>query len=367
MNVNLAKSVAALVLLLACSLPATAAEAELICFGNEPSWSLSFMAGGPTRLELADRGAVEYRGRETRLEAQKEHAWRGRPTSGRGGELVAFLSDSSCSDGMSEVQHPVSARVSLPDGRLFVGCCRVPAASGETPLPSKTLEGPAWRLTAIGTRKLDTAGRTVRPVTVRFEAGRVDGFSGCNQFLGGYTMDGDRISFAPLAGSMMACPLPAMALEKAVQGALVGTVRYAIDGDRLTLIPGEGAALAFQAEPAPALAGVVWHVTGFNNGRDAVVGPLPGTDLTLSFYDGMARGHAGCNGFRAPYTSDGERITVGPPTTTRKVCAGQGVMQQEREFLDALATATRWSVRGGMLDVHRADGQRVLSANAKAR
>lgn len=97
------------------------------------------------------------------------------------------------------------------------------------------------------------------------------------------------------------------------------------------------------------------------------MGPLPGTDLTLSFEDGMARGHAGCNSFRAPYTSDGERVTVGPAATTRKVCAGQGVMQQEREFLAALTTATKWSVRGGVLDVHRADGQRVLSANAKAR
>ena len=362
------KSAALLVLSLACSLPAAAAEASsLICFGNEPSWSLSFTAHGAARLELPDQGAVDYRGRETRLEAPKERAWRGRPTSGRAGELVAFLTDATCSDGMSEVQHPVTARVSLPNGRLLVGCCRVPAATRTPPPPAMTIEGPTWRLSTIGSSEPDTAGQTGRPVTARFAAGRVDGFSGCNQFFGGYTIDGERIRFAPLAGTMMACSPPAMALEKAVQGALAGTVRYAIDGDRLTLTPAAGAALAFQAEPAPTLAGVVWHVTGFNNGRDAVVGPLTGTDLTLSFGDGMVRGHAGCNSFRAPYTSDGERMTVGPANTTRKACAGEGVMQQEREFLAALATATKWSVRGGMLDVHRADGQRVLNANAEAR
>ncbi len=351
MNVNILKSVATLVLSLACSLPATAAEASLICFGNEPSWDLSFTAHGPARQELADPGAVEYRGRETRLEAQKERAWRGRPTSSRAGELVTFLTDATCSDGMSEVQHPVTARVSLPNGRLLVGCCRVPAAT-RTPQPAMTIEGPTWRLTAIGSWKPDTAGRTGR---------------GCNQFFGGYTIDGDRISFAPLAGTMMDCPPPAMALEKTVQGTLAGTVRYAIDGDRLTLTPAAGATLAFQAEPAPTLAGVVWHVSVFNNGRDAVVGLLAGTALTLSFGDGMVQGHAGCNSFRAPYTTDGERMTVGPASTTRKACAGDGVMQQEREFLAALATATKWSVRGGMLEVHRADGQRVLNANAEAR
>ena len=365
MNVSMLQPVSALLLLLACSLPVRAAEAALICFGNEPSWGLSFSANGEARLEMADQRAVEFRGRETRLPAPGERAWRGRPTSGRSGELVAFLTDATCSDNMSEVQHPLTARVSLPDGRLLVGCCRVPAAA-RTP-PAMTIEGPTWRLTVIGGETPGTAGQTGRPVTARFEAGRVDGFSGCNQFLGGYTIDGDRIRFAPLAGTMMACAPPATALEKSVREALAGTVRYAIDGDRLTLTPTTGAALAFQAEPPPTVAGVVWHVTGFNNGRDAVVGPLAGTDPTLSFADGMVTGNAGCNSFRAPYTIDRERITVGPAVTTRKACAGEGVMQQEREFLAALATATKWSVRGGMLDVHRADGQRVLNAKAEAR
>ncbi|QKS27878.1 MAG: META domain-containing protein [Candidatus Accumulibacter similis] len=360
------KFAAALGVSLACSLPATAAEASLICFGNEPSWSLSFAPHGTARLEFADQGPIEYRGSETRPEIPTERAWRGRPTSGRTGELVAFLTGATCSDGMSEVQHPITGRVSLPDGRLLVGCCRVPAATG-TPPPAMTIEGPTWRLSAIASREPGTTGQTGQPVTARFEAGRVVGFSGCNQFFGGYTIAGDRITFAPLAGTMMACPPSAMALEKAVLAALAGTVRYAVDGDRLTLTPAASAALAFQAEPPPTLTGVVWHVTGFNNGRDAVVGPLAGTDLTLSFDAGMIQGHAGCNSFRAPYSSDGARMTVGPAMTTSKACAGEGVMQQEREFLAALATATVWSVRGGMLDVHRADGQRVLNANAEAR
>jgi len=366
MNVSGLQPVAALALFLACPLPIRAAEPSLICFGNEPSWGLSFTARGVARLELADQRAVEYRGSKTRGTATKERAWRGWPTSGRGGELVAFLTDATCSDNMSDVQHLVAARVSLPDGRLLVGCCRVPATT-RTPPPTMSIEGPTWRLTAIDGRKPEPTAQTGRPVTARFESGRVDGFSGCNQFFGGYTIDGDRIGFAPLAGTMMACAPPAMVLEKSVHGVLAGTVRYAIDGDRLTLTPTTGSALAFQAEPSPTLAGVVWHVAGFNNGRDAVVGPLTGTDLTLSFADGMVLGHAGCNSFRAPYTSDGERMTVGAAMTTRKVCTGDGVMQQEREFLAALATATKWSVRGGMLDVHRADGQRVLNANAETR
>ena len=47
-------------------------------------------------------------------------------------------------------------------------------------------------------------------------------------------------------------------------------------------------------------------------------------------------------------------------------CSGEGVMQQEQEFLAALESATVWTVTGGMLDVHRADGERVLNAIAAA-
>ena len=37
-------------------------------------------------------------------------------------------------------------------------------------------------------------------------------------------------------------------------------------------------------------------------------------------------------------------------------------MEQEREFLAALESATTWTIDRGMLDVHRADGERVLHA-----
>jgi uncharacterized membrane protein len=107
---------------------AIAGGPQLICFGNEPSWSLQFSERGRAQLMLPERKPLDYRGRETRLDALKERAWRGQPASGKGGELVAFLRESACSDGMSDTQHPVMVRVSLPDARLLAGCCRIPAS-----------------------------------------------------------------------------------------------------------------------------------------------------------------------------------------------------------------------------------------------
>jgi heat shock protein HslJ len=39
-------------------------------------------------------------------------------------------------------------------------------------------------------------------------------------------------------------------------------------------------------------------------------------------------------------------------------------MAQEQEFLRALQSAATWAIVRGMLDVHGAGGERVLTANA---
>jgi heat shock protein HslJ len=343
------------------SLHAAAAEPRTMCFGNEPSWGLEFTDPGRARLLLPDSSSVEFRGSETRLDVLHERVWRGRPATGGGGELVAFLSDSACSDGMSDRKHPMTARVSLADGRFLAGCCRiVPAAAA--PESAAPIEGPTWRLADL--RGLDPGvfrGAT-RPVTADFKSGRVSGFSGCNQFFGSYTLEGDRISIGPLAGSMMACDESAMAIENAVHAALAGTFRYVVTDDLLRLFSGADLALQFQAERSPALEGTEWNVTGFNNGRHAVVSPLSGTTLSVSFKDGVVAGFAGCNRFRATYTAEADRIAIAPPAVTRMACSGDGVMQQEQAFLSALASATSWGFMGNALDMHRADGERVLTA-----
>ena len=346
---------------------AFAAEPQLICFGNEPSWSLQFNEEGRARLMLPDQKPAEYRGRETRLEPLKEQAWRGKPASGKGGVAVAFFRESACSDGMSDTYHPVTARVSLPDGRLLAGCCRVPVASNATAPASVGIEGPTWRLTALGDHSPGVDETQMRPVTAHFEGGRISGFSGCNQYIGGYTLNRDNVVIGSLAGTLMACSEPQMALEKAVMGALTGTLGYAITGDRLTLTPVSGVPLVFQTEPAPTLQGVNWNVTAFNNGRHAVVSAVLGTILSMTFDNGMVQGSSGCNTYRAAYTSEENRLSIKPAVTTRKTCPAEGVMQQEREFLAALESAKLWAISDGMLDVHRADGERVLNAIEAAR
>jgi heat shock protein HslJ len=342
--------------------PAQAAPSEpVICFGNEPSWSLAIAVPDKAKLTAPDAAPTDYTGATTEIAALHERIWRGEPAGG-GGTLVAFIRQAKCSDGMSDVIHPYSARVSLPSGKALVGCCRVLVATNAA---AAAIEGRAWQLAQLRGQPDRALAALKSPVTARFVAGRLQGFGGCNRLSGAYELQGDQVKLEAIASTMVMCEPAVMTVENAFRKTLTGTLRVAIDGDRLTLTPLESdqPALVFTAAPLPRLDGIAWKVTGYNNGRQAVVSPLKDTTLTLTFKDGTVSGNAGCNTFRASYTRDGDKLTIGPAVATRKACSGKGVMQQEQEFLAALATTTRWAIDRGMLDLHRADGERVLTAN----
>lgn len=333
-----------------------------MCFGNEPSWKVDLTTPGVARAEVLGEETTTYHGGPTRNEVLKETLWRGSPDAGR--DLVVFLSDKPCSDGMSDVVHPVTARASFPDGRFFAGCCRTVLGGGDgggtTATPA--FDGRSWRLVSLPGKNGESLGTARQPVTMRFEEGRVSGFSGCNRLVGSYSVQGDVVTFSGLAGTMMACPEPAMSLDAAVRAALGSALRYSVAGDRLSLRPADGAPLVFVAE-VQKLDGH-WHVNGFNNGRQAVVGLLEEKSITLSFEAGAVSGNAGCNTFRGAYVVDGRSVKIGPLATTRKACP-EPLMKQEREFLAALESAVEWAVEGEALDMHRADGERALMAIRK--
>jgi heat shock protein HslJ len=245
----------------------------------------------------------------------------------------------------------------------LAGCCRLAAAAATTG-DAGDLGGSAWQLVDLPGSTPAALAALSRPVAVRFAEGRVSGFSGCNQFTGSYQREGDRLTLAEGASTMMACPEPVASIENAFQAAFAGALRYALEGDRLTLTSNSGAALRFERQPPPKLAGVEWKVTGYNNNRQAVVGVIGDPPITLSFKGGEVAGSAGCNTFRASYSVEGNGIRIGPAMTTRRACE-EPLMVQEREFLAALVSAVTWSIDGNVLDMHRADGERAIWAVAQ--
>jgi heat shock protein HslJ len=252
------------------------------------------------------------------------------------------------------------ASASPAPGRTASGsspaCCRTPRAQAE----GAALEGLSWRLVSLSGQSAADLAALERGVSLRLDQGRVTGFTGCNVMIGTYSTQGLAVTFK-LAGTLKACIEPAATIERAFLEALHGRLSHAVTADRLTLTGASGTVLEFERELPGTLGGRTWTVTGYNNGRQAVVTPIADTHLTLSFENGTLSGMAGCNTFHGTFKAQDDHITIDPVAATRKMCAA-AVMAQEREFLKALESATRWAVEGGVLEMHRSDGERVLMA-----
>jgi heat shock protein HslJ len=228
-----------------------------------------------------------------------------------------------------------------------------PAQPKEQPVSGKdTLAGTSWMLATLNGQP----ALTDTTVTLNFVAGRVAGTDGCNNYSGAYTADGTNIKFSqPMAATMMACPDPIMKQATAYMLALSQAATYKADARQLSLSDASGKELATFAAQSTSLPGTSWIVTGYNNGKQAVVSVMTGTELTANFgADGQLTGSAGCNNYTAGYQTDGNKISIGPAATTRKACE-QAVMDQETQYLAALATAATYRIDGNKLELRTAD------------
>jgi len=67
---------------------------------------------------------------------------------------------------------------------------------------------------------------------------------GCNQLIGRYERDGDALTFAAVASTMMACPPPLDAQEQRLSDVLRRTAMVRLEGQGLSLLDSDGAMIA---------------------------------------------------------------------------------------------------------------------------
>ena len=157
-----------------------------------------------------------------------------------------------------------------------------------------------------------------------------------------------------------------MQQAEAFRRALKSASALLLGSERLVLLDSDGNALATFTALPKALADTAWVVTGYNNGKQAVVSVATGTKLTATFKaDGKLGGSAGCNRYSALYTIDGKAVSIGPLATTRKSCGSPaGVMTQEARFLKALSTAATWRMDGERLELRTSKGALAATLSA---
>ncbi|GFH38796.1 META domain-containing protein [Streptomyces pacificus] len=195
--------------------------------------------------------------------------------------------------------------------------------------------------------------------------GRAKGNYGCNHFGADVTIKGDTITVGPAETTEMGCPPAVAGFEEALHAALSGELKAKASEKSLTLVAAGGDRIALTAQPTAPLAGTEWTVTSLLQGDTAASLP-PGAEGRAYFAigeDGTLRGNLGCNGFRAEVKIAASTLTVGPLSSTRKVCAGPaGAL--EKAVTDALTGRVSYALKHRGLTLTSADGGKGLVAVA---
>jgi heat shock protein HslJ len=227
------------------------------------------------------------------------------------------------------------------------------AAAALVAAPPSPLEGTAWVLAELPHHTLLEG----RAATLRFAAGRVLGFDGCNSFRGSYQALGASLQIDAPVSTLMACPAERLQQVEGFRAALARAAGYRSDGAGLLLLDSDGNLLARLSAQPEALAGSSWQATAINNGRQAVASVVAGSSVTLEFADdGKASGSAGCNRYTAAYRHEGAALRFETPAATQKACKRPDLMAQEESFLKALQTVAAARFDDDRLELRTADG-----------
>ena len=233
-----------------------------------------------------------------------------------------------------------------------------------------SLEGNLWGLKSVAGS--DGQMADVIPdseVTAEFVAGQVSGSAGCNRYFGSYELSGNSLTMAgPFGITEMFCASPSGVMEQESQyiTTLQEAASYEIDGDQLQITNADGQTILVYTLVQPtSLEGTLWLMLSYNNGKDALVSALLGTEITAEFMDGTVSGSAGCNNYSAAYELDGDRISVGPAATTRMFCGEpEGIMEQENQYLEALQSTATYEINADVLEMFDGDGTRMVTYQA---
>lgn len=221
------------------------------------------------------------------------------------------------------------------------------------PVKGESIENVKWVLSTLGGQDWSAtpnSGRTIH-FTLDSENQRINGYSGCNSFMGTYTIDAhNRISFSKLASTRMACPDPEIN-EAEILRFFETADNFTIADGKLSLNKARMAPLAVfsKVEPLAPIVEKYWKLKTLN-GKDIVMADHQEREIfiTLKAEDNRVTGFAGCNTITGEYSLEtGNRIRFSKMATTLRLCPEVAI--DESEFLEVFELANNYTINGDQL------------------
>ena len=241
-------------------------------------------------------------------------------------------------------------------GLLLAGCLLVSGCGGPATgsAPDPTGE---WELVEF------LRGGTVQPAPVGGRAtltvgdGAVSGTSYCNEYFGGYRLDGEQFAVDGLGGTERGCEPALMTAETAYLEALGAVERAGSHDGYLVLSGPDDVTLRFRpVAPVPTsdLTGTDWVLETLLDGE--VASSTTGAPATLRLAtDGTLTASTGCRDATASWQLDGDAVRVSGFAVGPGDCPPD-VAGQDDQVTGVLSGPFQVAVAGSSLTVTGADG-----------
>ena len=231
------------------------------------------------------------------------------------------------------------------------------------------LDNTEWQLSLYQNESGKTSGvLSTTPISATFNGNDVGGNAGCNRYFGQFRITANGLFHITrqIGSTMMACAPEIAEQERQYLKNLAMATRYQLNNGKLVLLnKDQQAILEYQRAKPLTLGNSVWQATGINNGRGGVVANKNTHLATIRFSQGKAQGNTGCNNFSASYELNNQNINFGKSMTTRKFCAEDGVMDQEQQYLQALANTVSYELKEGKLNLRDNKGSLMIGFQKK--
>lgn len=218
------------------------------------------------------------------------------------------------------------------------------------------IENTKWVITTLEGKAM--SDREQNGQTIYFilnpDGNRVNGYSGCNTFMGTYNLtENNKVSFSHLASTKMMCP-DAKINESQILNIFNSSTSYKMNDGKLILINNENENLATfkKAKMDYTIVEKYWKLKTLE-GQPITMKDNQEREIyfTLKSGDNRVVGFAGCNAISGEYTLEkGKRIRFKNMATTMKACPDLDF--NEAEFLKVFELADNYTIDGDELSLN---------------
>lgn len=202
-----------------------------------------------------------------------------------------------------------------------------------------SLAGSSWILVDLTQSDAPTALVPGSVITAVFTPTHISGTSGCNDYGGPYTLNGNTIQITEPASTAMDCPSLLLEQESQFLAALHQATSFSVGEDELVLETAVSTLIFHKLQPLP-LEGTNWQLTGI--AQDGVlIETWVDEGITAVFTNSQLTGSAGCNTYTGSYTQTDNILTITEIATPQMSCDTERD-QREAQFLTALTAATSY-------------------------